>query len=131
MSKPIIILLADDDPEDQDILEEYLMKQNGNIVCYRAINGKEAIDMISENKMPTPDLMVFDYKMPLMGAIDVLKYLKEKQILKMTPKVVWSTSGQSSHQLICIENGAVAYFVKPDSPGGLTILAKNLFNLIT
>jgi CheY-like chemotaxis protein len=131
MSKPIIILLADDDPEDQDILEEYLMKQNGNTVCYSAINGKEAIDMISENKMPTPDLMVFDYKMPLMGAIDVLKYLKEKQILKMTPKVVWSTSGQSSHQLICIENGAVAYFVKPDSPGGLTILAKNLFNLIT
>ncbi len=75
--------------------------------------------------------MVFDYKMPLMGAIDVLKYLKEKQILKMTPKVVWSTSGQSSHQQICIENGAVAYFVKPDSPGGLTILAQTLFNLIS
>jgi CheY-like chemotaxis protein len=131
MSKPIIILLADDDLEDQDILEEYLVKQNGNTVCYRAINGKEAIEMISGNKMPSPDLMVFDYKMPLMGAIDVLKYLKEKQILKMTPKVVWSTSGQSSHQQICIENGAVAYFVKPDSPGGLTILAKNLFNLIS
>ncbi len=130
MSKPIIILIVDDDPEDQHILEEYLLKQNENIIFYRALDGKEAINLILRNEIPTPDLMVLDYKMPLMGAIDVLKYLKEKQILKMTPKVVWSTSGQSSHQQICIENGAVAYYVKPDGPGGMTILAQNLLKLI-
>ena len=131
MSKPIIILIVDDDLEDQHILEEYLLKQNENIKFYSALNGKEAINLLNGSEIRTPDLMVFDYKMPLMGATDVLKYLKKNQILNMTPKVVWSTSGQHSHQQICIENGAVAYFVKPDSPGGLTILAQKLINLIT
>jgi CheY-like chemotaxis protein len=131
MSKPIIILIVDDDLEDQHILEEYLLKQNENIIFYRALDGKEAINLLNGNKIPAPDLMVFDYKMPLMGAIDVLKYFLEKQIFKLTPKVVWSTSGQRSHQQICIENGAVAYFVKPDSPTGQTSLAKDLISLIS
>jgi CheY-like chemotaxis protein len=130
MSKPIIILLVDDDPEDQQILEEYLFKQNKNIVFNLASNGKEAIEFLDKNKILTPDLMILDYKMPLMGAIDILKYFNVKQSFQLTPKVVWSTSDQTSHQQTCIENGAVAYFVKPDSPGGLTILAKDLLKLI-
>jgi CheY-like chemotaxis protein len=131
MSKPIVVLIVDDDPEDQQILEEYLLKENENIVFYRALDGKEAINLLKGNDIPTPHLMVFDYKMPLMGAIDILKYFLEKQIFKLIPKVVWSTSDQSSHQQNCIENGAVAYFVKPDSPSGQVKLAKDLIRIIS
>lgn len=131
MSKAFIIFLVDDDPEDQQILEEYLFKQNENIVFYRAASGKEAIDLLNGDNSLAPDLMVLDFKMPLMGALDILKYFNEKQSFKSTPKVVWSTSDEISHRQICIDNGAMAYFVKPDSPAGLTALAKDLLKLIS
>jgi CheY-like chemotaxis protein len=130
MSKNIVILIVDDDVEDQDILEEFLLKQNENIQFYRAFNGKEAIALLKRDHRIIPDLMVLDFKMPLMGAADILKYFREEQSFQSTSKVVWSTSDQSSHQQICIENGAVACFVKPDSPAGLANLAKDLLKLI-
>ncbi len=131
MSKSINILLVDDDPDDQHMLEEYLFRQNRHIAVRRAANGKEAVDLLNTDKSLVPDLMILDYKMPLMGAVEILKHFNEKQTFQSTPKVVWSTSDQHSHRQICINNGAVKYFVKPGSPAGLTKLATDLLKLIS
>lgn len=130
MPKPFQIFLVDDDPEDQQILEEYLLLINRNISFWRAGDGREAIELLDTDKFLKPDLMIFDYKMPLMGAIDILKYLNDRPSFNKTPKVVWSTSAQPLHQQICMDQGAVAYFVKPDSPSGMTTLARDLLEII-
>ncbi len=56
MSKPIIILLADDDPEDQDILEEYLLIEHEIIIFYRALDGNEAINLITGKTISPPQI---------------------------------------------------------------------------
>jgi CheY-like chemotaxis protein len=65
MIDPFIILVADDDPEDQEILKEYLLGENPALSIYCVYNGREALSTL--NSLPgheLPSLIILDYKSP-------------------------------------------------------------------
>lgn len=131
MAKPVSILLADDDPEDQAILKEYLLDENPSISIHCVGNGKEAVTWL--NARPSeeiPSLIILDYKMPLLNGVETLIRIKENERYAGIPKVVWSTSDRADHRKQCIETGAENYFLKPVNSNDLAKLARQMLEIL-
>lgn len=121
------ILLADDDNEDQDLIKEVILELDPACILEMVSNGQEAVDYLTNcPDAALPSLIILDYKMPILGAIDVLNRIGNDSRYAGIPKVVWSTSGQQEHIDRCIEKGALHYFTKPSSPADLMLMAKQL-----
>jgi CheY-like chemotaxis protein len=131
MAKTTCILLADDDPEDQDILKEYLLKEDPSLWIHCVLNGKEAVSWLEEcPDEELPSLIILDYKMPLLNGIETLEQLNDVPRYLFIPKVIWSTSVLMEHKKLCLEKGAIAYFSKPVRPGDLISLAREMLKII-
>lgn len=74
----IRILLADDHGITRDGLSALLEKETGMIVVGKAVNGRQAVQMVFELQ---PDVVVMDISMPELNGIEA-----SKQILAQQPK---------------------------------------------
>ncbi|MGN6507832.1 MAG: response regulator [Chitinophaga sp.] len=129
-TRPRVILLADDDPEDQEMLEEALLAADPRLQLTMVGNGRQAVEYL-EN-LPDealPDFIVLDYKMPVYNAVEVLEKIRVQPRLNAIPKVVWSTSNQPEHVRSCLEKGALEYFVKPAQLSELKEITRRMLRL--
>jgi two-component system, response regulator, stage 0 sporulation protein F len=67
------ILIVDDEIGIRLLLEDLLGSEGFQV--HTAQNGKEALEMITKHKM---DLMMIDYKLPMMDGIEVVKQLEKE-----------------------------------------------------
>ena len=129
-SKAKIIFLADDDPEDQEILRDAITKLDPTADIHSVMDGLQAVEyLLNCPESCLPALAIFDYKMPIYNAIEVLEQLRNIPRLQSVPKVVWSTSNQAEHVRSCIEKGAIQYFVKPAKAEELNTIAKRMLEV--
>jgi CheY-like chemotaxis protein len=127
----IYILLADDDLEDQDILKNAVTGLNAALVVNTVSNGQEAIQYLHDRAAgELPSLLILDYKMPILTAVDVLEKLQGDPRYTQMPKVVWSTSYQDDHIKLCMDRGATHYFKKPFNSTELVTIAKKMIACI-
>jgi CheY-like chemotaxis protein len=128
--KTMIILLADDDPEDQEILEEAILKLEPAAQLQKVDGGKQAVDyLLNCSEAELPCLIILDYSMPVFNAAEVLGQIGNEDRLRDIPKVVWSSSKQPEHVKLCMENGAISYFVKPNKMSELTSIARKMLDI--
>ncbi len=120
------ILLADDDPDDQEMLVERFRRKNPEVVFRSVANGYEALDYLRNcPDKDLPGLIVLDYKMPGITGVEVLKVIHLEQRLRHIPKVVWSTSSNREYIDKALNSGADLYFTKPaDMPSFDKLVAK-------
>src|SRR5690348_5695262 len=125
-----IILLADDDPEDQEILEEEILQLEPSMHILKVDSGKEALDyLLSCSDTDLPCLIILDYAMPVLNAAEVLEHIAGQQRIQSIPKVVWSSSKQPEHVQTCLNKGALDYFVKPNKMAELTLITRKMLSL--
>ena len=125
-----VILLADDDVEDSELLEEALMKHDPQAHVERVANGQDAIQyLLSHLERKLPCIVILDYKMPGLNGADVLMRIATHERLADIPKVVWSTSSENEHIEACRNAGAIDYFIKPSNSMLLTEMAKKMVNI--
>lgn len=125
----LTILIAEDDPDDQEFLKEALLKINPAIQLLSFSTGKNFLHQL-EGMNPAPDMIILDYNIPEMNGAELLQHINGHQHYKSMVKIVWSTSNSPFYEKACLSLGANAYFVKPSSLSGLTELAKNMLALI-
>jgi CheY-like chemotaxis protein len=124
-----IILIADDDTEDQEMLEDAILAVDEDIRSHKVINGREAIEFLEHcDPQQLPCAIVLDYSMPVLNGLEVLKTICRDERFLMIPKFIWSTSNASVHAAECLDNGAINYFVKPDHPAALKAMVKVILN---
>lgn len=129
-AKARIIFLADDDPEDQEILKDAILQLEPTADVHSVMNGQQAIDyLVNLTGDRLPSLLIFDYKMPIFNAVEVLERIKHIPQLHAIPKIVWSTSNQPEHVRLCKENGASLYFVKPTRTDELNKIVRQMLDL--
>jgi CheY-like chemotaxis protein len=127
--KKKLILLADDDQEDLELLEEAIQSCEPLTRMHSVLNGRLAIDYLENSgDGDLPCLIVLDYNMPEMNGANVLERISNIPRYKNIPKLVWSTSNNSAYIKECMEKGATAYFVKPANHKQLQQLAKDMLN---
>ena len=114
------ILVAEDDQNDQFLIEREL-KKLGFPVQVRFVNdGEQTIDdLASVGKpgcpFPKPDLMFVDLKMPRLNGFEVLEWLRKHSLCERILTVVVSSSNLQVDIDKAYDLGANAYLVKPAS----------------
>jgi two-component system, chemotaxis family, chemotaxis protein CheY len=103
------ILIVDDSFYMRTMLKN-MLTDAGYEVVGEAANGAQAVEMAASTN---PDLITLDVILPDNTGLDVLKSLR--QIQPSAKVVMCSAVGQEVIVTEAIENGALAYIVKPFS----------------
>ncbi|MDJ1482557.1 response regulator [Cytophagaceae bacterium YF14B1] len=129
---PFFILVAEDDPDDQDILQILLDTHFPQWHYHIVNNGQLLIDYLS-NKTPQPfpvSLVLIDINMPVKDGIETLKSLRTMIEYKYLPVVAFSTSGNKWMEDTFMKAGGNAYLQKPDKLEQMVYVLSQLPELI-
>ena len=102
------ILIADDDTELCELLQEYLRQEGFEVRL--AHDGEQALH---ESRAPGLDAMVLDIMMPRKSGIEVLKALRAESAL---PVIMLTARGDDLDRILGLELGADDYLPKPCNP---------------
>lgn len=80
------VLLVDDDPDVRELLGEFLVEQG--FVVHPARDGRHALQLLSH--MDAPDVILLDYKMPVMNGSQFLARRRWNPRLRTIPVVILS-----------------------------------------
>jgi len=124
-------LLAEDDIDDQELLEEAFREIDPRIRILSFTSGRQFIqylDALPDHSIP--DLIVLDYNIPEITGADILRHVEEKPRYRTIVKLVWSTSSASLFEKTCMSLGARAYLVKPSNISGLVEMARRMLSFV-
>jgi two-component system response regulator (stage 0 sporulation protein A) len=121
----ISVLIADDNKEFCNILNDYLLSQRDIMVTGIAKDGIEALKLIKERK---PDLVVLDIIMPHLDGLGVLERLGSMDLDPIPKIIVLSAVGQDKITQRAITLGADYYVVKPFDMDVFTKRIRQMFN---
>jgi len=108
----IRVVLADDNKDFCNILEEYIEQQNDIELVGIAHNGNEAIELLMQKE---PDVVILDIIMPHLDGVGVLEKMNTLNLIER-PKVIMLTAfGQEDITQQTMELGADYYILKPFS----------------
>lgn len=116
-TKPIEILLVEDNPGDVRLTREALRdaKVNNNMAV--ASDGIEALALLRQEgdyaSAVRPDLILLDLNLPRMNGFEVLNVIKDDTDLKRIPVVVLTTSQAEQDIVRSYDLHANAYVTKP------------------
>lgn len=105
----VSVLIVEDDCHVQDLLVRILLIRGFKVVG-TAFNGLEAVDVF-KNMILKPDIILMDYRMPIMNGIEATR-----EIMEIDPLArILFLSADSSIMDDAIEAGAIDFLVKPIS----------------
>jgi CheY-like chemotaxis protein len=122
------ILIADDDLDDLQILEDVFTDLGGAVNLVLVRSGQAILDYLYSEK-PGPCLVVLDYNMPGMSGAEVLRQVNGRERFGGIPFVVLSTSIAPHNIEECLSLGAAAYRVKPLTYSGYSAIVKEMLQL--
>lgn len=110
----INILVAEDNDINWEIIST-LLDMNG-IKSERALNGKEALDIISdESKANKYDLVFMDIQMPVMNGLDATRAIRKlnSDYAKNIPIIAMTADAFYENVVECLEAGMNGHIAKP------------------
>ena len=134
INSKISLLMADDDHDDQILLQEALKENNiSNSICF-VENGEELIEFLNKTgkfegeECFTPGLILLDLNMPKMDGRSALKLIKADPELRKIPIVVLTTSRADTDILECYDLGVNSFISKPVNFQDLVEVTKEISN---
>ena len=119
-TRPVLILMADDDPEDCLLTKKTLQKARLANELRFVQDGQELLDYLGRQgrfsdpfSSPRPDLILLDLNMPNMAGLDSLWEINLRPALRKIPIVILTASEDSLDISGSYNLGAYAYLVKP------------------
>ncbi len=124
------ILIVEDEAHDVELIQLALERAGIDAPVFAASNGEDAIAYLSgtppysdRGAHPLPSMIITDLKMPQMGGLELLRWLREHPRFRALPTIVLTSSSAPKDVSLAFELGARGYMVKPVS---LTQLEKTL-----
>ncbi|MEO6230658.1 MAG: response regulator [Ferruginibacter sp.] len=117
MNKQFIVV-AEDDADDRFLMQTALSETGYEDTLKFVDNGVELIQFLEglngkSGEWVYPKLILLDLNMPKMDGREVLKIIKEDEVLRKIPVVVFSTTKNQLEVNRCYDLGANTYIVKP------------------
>jgi len=111
---PRLVLHVDDDEDVAFLLRRALCaKQMAHWSFRHCTGGSEALEYLRRAKaaeLPMPDMLVLDVKMPGMGGLEVLEWVRDN--MSEVPAVMLSSSALLEDRLCARDLGSKGYFEK-------------------
>ena len=119
MSKPVTIIMIEDDAGHARLIERNIRRSGVNNDIVPFSNGTAAVNYLfgsdgSGLKHKGEALLILlDLNLPDMTGIEILRQVKENKYLKCAPVVVLTTTDDSQEIRRCYELGCNVYITKP------------------
>lgn len=111
------ILLVEDNEGDILLIDEALNDARILIDLSVVKDGKAAIDFLGKagryRDAMLPELVILDINLPKKNGHEVLKYIKENEMVKHIPVIIFTTSSSERDISQCYMNHANCYVTKP------------------
>ena len=134
-SKPIVILMADDDADDRLLAKDALAECGRASDLHFVENGEEILDYLRRRgryqqpgQAPRPGLILLDLNMPKKDGREALREIKSDPDLRKIPVVVLTTSKADADIGQIYELGANSFISKPVTFDALVSVMKILGN---
>jgi CheY-like chemotaxis protein len=119
VNTPGVILIAEDDPRDIELVSTSLAELNlaNEVVFVR--DGAEALEFLrrtgpyADREARNPVVVLLDIKMPRVSGVEVLRQMKGDEQLRFIPAVMLTSSREAPDLAECYKLGVNAYVVKP------------------
>jgi CheY-like chemotaxis protein len=129
MKPKSIILYAEDDPDDRELLREAFYGNTDPIEIYDVINGKEVLLYLEGQMGDLPSLIILDLNMPILSGRETLAIIKNQRQTEKIPVVVLTTSGSPADKEFCNQYN-VEMIMKPQSPMELKEIREKLLSYL-
>ena len=116
------ILVADDEQEIRDLLDNFLKEQGYEVIL--AADGEQALQLAATEN---PQAIILDVRMPGLDGLEVCKRLKENEETKFIP-VIFIT-GFEDNKLDALDMGADDFVNKPFDMIELAIRVKSVLRI--
>lgn len=120
MAEQRVILLVEDRDDDILLIRRAFAAARLTVPLQVVRNGQEAIEYLlgtgkysDRDEYPLPDLILLDLKMPKMGGIEFLRWIKRQEKLKALRIIVLTSSQDISDVNAAYREGANSFLVKP------------------
>jgi adenylate cyclase len=122
--KPPLILIADDNEANRDILARRLEAHGYQLVM--AGDGEEALDC-ARNKLP--DLILLDIMMPKMDGLEVCRRLKADKSLPFIPIILVTARADTKDIVAGLDVGGDEYLTKPVDQAALVARVRSILRV--
>ncbi len=116
MTPPLHVLLVDDDPAEQ-VLVELLLQAQPHPHRLTAVTGGDAALRFLQGAPAAPDLVLLDIEMPGMDGFEVLEHLKAHPAWRLIPVVMLTSNDWDEDVQRAYDLQASGYLVKAVHPG--------------
>jgi len=103
-----LVLLAEDNTANQEMLQAYLENKGYQIIL--AQDGHEAVAIAQSHQ---PDLILMDIQMPGMDGLEAIHHIRQIPPLVNTPIIALTALAMAGDRDRCLAAGANEYFSKP------------------
>jgi len=131
--KPIVILMADDDPDDRLLTQQALEESRVLNDLYFVEDGEQLLDFLARRgqyadaaQAPRPGLILLDLNMPRKDGREALREIKADPDLRRIPVVVMTTSQAEEDVYRSYDLGANSFITKPVTFDRLVELMRTL-----
>ena len=130
---PILVLVADDDPEDRMLIEDAFEESRLANKLEFVEDGEDLLDYLNRRNgysdpsvSPRPGLILLDLNMPRKDGREALKEIKSDPNLRQIPIVVMTTSKAEEDVLRTYDLGVNSFITKPVTFEGLVEVVRML-----
>lgn len=117
MTRPVRVLLIEDNPGDADLTKETLEAGKILVDISVAIDGPSALDRLLRRppfeNVDLPDVILLDLNLPKMDGKAVLAEVKKHEDLRVIPIVILTSSDAEADVVASYRLGASCYVTKP------------------
>jgi class 3 adenylate cyclase len=124
MRSPPLILVADDNAANRDILQTRLARQGYEVLT--ATDGEEALAGALEHR---PDLILLDVMMPKRDGFEVCRMLKADDTLPFMPIILVTAKSDTRDIVAGLESGGDEYLTKPVDQAALIARVKSILRI--
>src|SRR6476620_6485684 len=107
------IIIAEDDPDDGEVIVESFTKNKAFAKVDWVKNGKELLDYLRNPEIKKPDIILTDINMPILSGIEALEEISADSKLNTIPAFVFSSTINPVYQARCQKLGTPGFLVKP------------------
>lgn len=132
-SKPVTILMADDDQDDCLSVQESFAELGIVGALHFVDDGCKLLDFLYHRgayadveSFPRPSVILLDLNMPRKDGREALRNIKSDRHLRSIPVIVLTTSHEEKDIRESYKSGANSFITKPDSFQGLIDVMKSL-----
>ena len=124
MRQPALVLIADDNEANRDILARRLEAHGYDLVM--AADGEEALACAREK---LPDLILLDIMMPKMDGLEVCRQLKGDKSLPFIPIILVTARADTKDIVVGLDIGADEYLTKPVDQAALVARVRSILRM--